>query len=207
LALARVEIAQADLAVNRSAPNEEINGYLDKAASNLEKSIGLKNDYAPARFLLVQVYDRQGKLADAIKKAEELVMLNNTDVGALFQLGFLYYKNSQFDQSKPVFERTVELSPNYSNARYFLGLIYDREVPADAKTLADKLAAKAKAIEQFEKIAELNPDNSEVKQIIANLKAGKSALFGIAPPATAPQSRSEAPVQEGVKAPVQKLQK
>jgi len=197
LALARVEIAQADSAVNQKASNEEINGYLDKAVSNLEESLKLKNDYAPARFLLVQVYDRQGKLADAIKRAEELVSLNVNDVGALFQLGFLYYKNSQFDQSKPVFEKTVQLSPNYSNARYFLGLIYDRENPKD----------KAQAIEQFKKIVELNPDNNEVKQILANLKAKKPALFGIAPPAPAPQSRSEAPVQEGIKAPVKPLKK
>ncbi len=196
LALARVEIAQADLAVNQKASNEEINGYLDKAVSNLEESSKLKNDYVPSRFLLVQVYDRQGKLADAIKRAEELVMLNNADVGALFQLGFLYYKNSQFDQSKLVFERTVQLSPNYSNARYFLGLIYDREA-----------TGKAEAIKQFEKIAELNPDNNEVKQILTNLKAKKPALFGIAPPAPAPQNRAEVPVSEGAKTPVQKLKK
>jgi len=207
LSLARVQIAQADIAANAKKEAAEINGYLDKAVSNLEKSIELKNDYAPARFLLVQVYDRQNRLADAIKRAEELVSLNVNDVGALFQLGFLYYKNNQFNQAKPVFERVVELSPNYSNARYFLGLIYDREVPANAKTLADKLAAKAKAIEQFEKIAELNPDNNEVKRIIANLKAGKFALFGIAPPAQAPQNRTEVPVSEGTKTPVQKLQK
>ena len=195
LALARVEIAQANLATSNKQQATEINGYLDKAASNLDKSLQLKSDYAPARFLLVQVYDRQGKLADAIKKAEELVMLNNTDVGALFQLGFLYYKNSQFDQSKLVLEKTVELSPNYSNARYFLGLIYDRN------------GDKTSAITQFTQIESLNPDNSEIKLILKNLKANKPALFGIAPPAQAPQSRSEAPVQEGVKAPVQKLKK
>jgi len=201
LALARVEVAQADLAVNQKASADVINGYLDKAVSDLEKSLALKNDYAPARFLLVQVFDRQGKLVDAVKRAEELVMLNNTDVGALFQLGFLYYKNSQFDESRQVFERTIQLSPNYSNARYFLGLIYDGSTSLTASE------RKEKAIEQFEKIAELNPDNNEVKQIVANLKAKKPALFGIAPPATAPQSRSEAPVQEGTKAPVQKLKK
>jgi tetratricopeptide (TPR) repeat protein len=132
-----------------------------------------------------------------VKRAEELVMLNNTDVGALFQLGFLYYKNNQFDFAKQVFERVVQLSPNYSNARYFLGLIYDRE----------NLKDKSKAIEQFLKIAELNPDNNEIKLIIANLEAGKPALYKIVPPAQAPQSRAEAPVSEGVKAPVQKLKK
>ena len=172
---------------------------LDKAAANLEEAINLKADYAPARFILVQIYDQQGKMPEAIKRAEELVMLNNTDTGALFQLGFLYYKAGRYDDSKIVFERTVELSPNYSNARYFLGLIYDGST---SLTIGDK---KAKALEQFAKIAELNPDNNEVKQIIANLKAKKPALLGIAPPAPAPQNRAEVPVSE--KAPVQKLKK
>src|SRR3989344_5859975 len=191
--LGRVYISLADLALARQSA-EEAGINLEKSAVNLERAIALKQDYAPARFLIVQVYDRQGKLPEAVKRAEELVMLNNTDVGALFQLGFLYYKAGRFDDSKIVFERTVELSQNYSNARYFLGLIYDREP-----------AGKAKAIEQFVKIGELNPDNAEVKQIIANLKAGKAALMGIAPPAPAPQNRAEAPVSE--KTPVQKLKK
>ena len=207
LALARVEIAQADLAINSKKEAAEINGYLDKAASNLEKSIGLKDDYAPSRFLLVQVYDRQGKLADAIKRAEELVSLNVKDVGALFQLGFLYYKNSQFNESKLVFEKTIQFSPNYSNARYFLGLIYDRDAQMDKSSSAKATEDRNKAIEEFRKIAELNPDNNEVKQILANLKAGKAALLGIAPPAPAPQNRAEAPIQEGTKAPVQKIRK
>lgn len=179
LALARVLIAVKDL---------------DKATAHLEEAVRLKNDYAPARFLLVQVYDSEGKITDAVKRAEELVSLNINDVGALFQLGFLYYKNNEFDKSRQVFERVVELSTNYSNARYFLGLIYD------------KAGEREKAIAQFEKVSELNPDNAEVKQILANLKSKKPALAGIAPPAPAPQNRKEAPVSEG-KAPVQKLQK
>ncbi len=61
------------------------------------------------------------------------------------------------------------MNENYSNARYFLGLIYDKE------------GKENKAIEQFGKIEELNPDNEEVKKILANLKAGKPALEGITP--------------------------
>ncbi|MEK7198225.1 MAG: hypothetical protein AAB648_02050, partial [Patescibacteria group bacterium] len=175
LALGRVYIARANLAIKSNA-QEDVSANLEHAVSNLLKAIELKQDYAPVRFLLVQIYDRQGKLPEAVKRAEELVILNNVDVGALFQLGFLYYKVGRYDDSKVVFERTVELSSNYSNARYFLGLIYDR-------TTEDR----NKAIEEFRKIAELNPDNAEVKQILANLKAGKAALFGITPPAPAPQ--------------------
>ena len=202
--IGRVNVALADLALARGL-GEEAGINLEKSAGNLERAIALKQDYAPARFLIVQVYDRQGKLPDAVKRAEELVILNNQDTGALFQLGFLYYKAGRFDDSKIVFERTVSLAPNYSNARYFLGLIYDREAVGAAS--AEATAAKAKAIEEFRKISELNPDNGEVKQILVNLKAGKAALFGIAPPAPAPQNRPEAPVSEGTKAPVQKLRK
>jgi hypothetical protein len=45
----------------------------------------------------------------------------------------------------------------------------------------DKQGAREEAISQFEKIQELNPNNEEVKKILANLRAKKSALEGIIP--------------------------
>jgi len=57
-----------------------------------------------------------------------------------------------------------------------MGLIYDTE------------GKKEEAIEQFEKIAELNPDNSLVKKILENLKNNKPALEGITP--------SQPPIEE-----------
>ena len=83
-----------------------------------------------------------------------------------------------------VLERAISINNNYSNARYFLGLVYDRQ-----KRTGD-------AIGQFEKIAELNPGNEEVKRILANLRSGKGALSGIAPPAKAPDKRNEPPISE-----------
>ena len=86
------------------------------------------------------------------------------DTGAAFQLAVLYYKTEKYEQAKAEFIRALALDSNFSNARYFLGLLYDRE--------GDKEAA----LDQFERIAKLNPNNEEVKQIIANLKAGLPAL-------------------------------
>jgi len=111
----------------------------------------------------------EGKTEEAIEKMETAKQLSPFDVGLAFQLGVLYYSDKQFDKAKVEFERAISLNENYSNARYFLGLIYDRE------------NKKSEAISQFEKIAELNPDNEEVKQILANLKAGKEALKGVTP--------------------------
>jgi tetratricopeptide (TPR) repeat protein len=61
----------------------------------------------------------------------------------------------------------VKLAENYSNAMYFLGLTYD------------KLGDKQKALEQFQKVSDLNPDNADVKKIVSNLQAGKKALDGL----------------------------
>jgi tetratricopeptide (TPR) repeat protein len=61
-------------------------------------------------------------------------------------------------------ERAVALNPVYANARYFLGLSYS------------KLGKVKEAITQFEQISATNPDNSEVKTILSNLRAGKAPL-------------------------------
>ncbi len=147
--------------------------YLAKGEEALNKSISLKSDYAPSRYELALVYNREGKTDKAIVEMKQTKDAYPQDVGVAFQLGLLYYKQSKWDEARTEFERAVTLDQNYSNARYFLGLIYDKQ------------GDKAKAIEQFQKIAEANPDNQDVKTILANLKAGK--------PAVAP---TELPIQE-----------
>ncbi|MBU6414985.1 tetratricopeptide repeat protein, partial [Patescibacteria group bacterium] len=138
----------------------------------------------PAHFLLAQTYTRKNNLDLAIRKTEDTKALSPFDVGVAFQLGFLYYQAGTFDKAQAEFERAVSLNANYSNARYFLGLIYDRQ------------GNKASALDQFQKIAALNPDNQEVKKIIQNLQSGHPALFGVVPPAPAPEKRGTAPVGE-----------
>lgn len=157
---------------------------LDQAKGLLEDSLKLKSNYTPAHFLLAQIEDAQGNTSNAILRAEAAAVLSPNDIGALFQLGLLYYRSNRLDNARVVFERAVALNSNYSNARYFLGLIYDR------------LGMKPAAIEQFELIKSLNPQNAEVDQILRNLRNGKSALSGISPPAPRPEARQEPPVRE-----------
>ena len=147
---------------------------------------------AAAHFLLAQTYDRKGEIDKAIASTEQVRQFLPNDVGIRFQLGFLYYKTDRVANARQEFEAAVGINENYSNARYFLGLIYDRQND------------KPRAIEQFEKIEKLNPDNQEVKLILANLKASKAALTGIVPPAVDPAQRTQAPVDDkgGVRSPV-----
>lgn len=156
---------------------------LKKAEENLLKAVSLKPDYVEGHFLLAQVYDAEGKIEEAIKRGEAAALLAPNDIGTLFQLGLLYYRANRLSDAEIVLKRAVEINTNYSNARYFLGLIYDRT------------GRRADAVAEFEKISALNPDNGEVKQILSNLRAKKSALAGIAPPGPAPEKRSEPPVK------------
>lgn len=157
---------------------------LQQAQEKLEAALRLKPDYAPAHFLLAQVFDRKGDLNSAIRSAENTRILAFQDVGVAFQLGFLYYKADRLANAAQEFERAAALNENYSNARYFLGLIYDRQ------------GRRQDAIEQFEKILTLNQGHQEVQQILANLRAGRSALAGITPPAPPPEKRTQAPVPD-----------
>jgi len=160
---------------------QEAKENLNLAKEAFEKAVAVKPDYAPANFQIAMIYVREGENKQAISTLEKVQQSAPSDIGVAFQLGLLYYNSDEMDKAQAEFERAVLLDPNYSNARYFLGLIYDKK--------GDKKAA----IEQFEKIEKFNPDNKEVKTILANLREGKPALEGVAP--------GQPPIQE--KAPEQ----
>lgn len=157
---------------------------LVRASSELETSIGLKSDFAQAHFLLAQIHLRQGNIAEAIRRVRETAALAPADIGVAFQLGFLHYRANELAPAEREFRRALTLNENYSNARYFLGLIYDRR------------GERSSALAEFEKVFDLNPENEEVRRILLNLRAGRRALEGIAPPGAAPEARREVPVPE-----------
>ncbi len=170
LAQARVELMQ---------------NKLKEAKDFLLQAVAVKNDYVPAHFLLAQIEAQSGNSAEAIRRAETAVSLSQlNDIGALFQLGLLYYQNQRYADARLVLERSITINPNYSNARYFLGLIYD------------KAGGREKALNEFQKILVLNPDNNEIRQIIQNLQSGQGALYKISPPSPAPEKRSQPPVPD-----------
>jgi len=157
---------------------------LELAEKALAKSTEIKLDYTEGHFLLAQVFDAKGEINEAIRRAEAAALLASNDIGTLFQLGLLYYRANRLADAEVVFKRATDINNSYSNARYFLGLIYDKQ------------GKRADAIAEFANIERLNPDNGEVKRILENLKAGRGALETVSPPAQAPERRKEPPVKE-----------
>lgn len=164
---------------------EVVKGDLNKARDEANAAIALKANYADAHFLVSQIEVAQGNLSRAIPSLETTLILSPNNPGLFFQLGILKYNRRDFMGAIEALERAVVLVPDYANAKYFLGLSYSQ------------VGERERAIRQFEEIEQTNPDNKEVKTILANLRAGKTALAGIVPPPeNLPERRGELPLSE-----------
>lgn len=158
---------------------------LADALKTLGAALQVKNNYLDAIFMLSQVTAAQGNLKDAIIAAQVATELNPQQSILFFQLGLLHYNNKDYVAAAKALETALTLQPDYANAQYFLGLSYVR------------LNNISGAIEQFNKLAQSNPDNQEVAFILSNLRAGRSPFADAKPPVTpTPEKRSSLPIKE-----------
>lgn len=153
-----------------------------KAREEIAKSLSKKPNYTEAVFLLSQIESSEGNVKGAIESAESATILSPNDPVVFFRLGILKYDSKDYRGSITAFEKAVTLNSLYSNAKYFLGLAYE------------KVGRNKDAITQFEDVALLNPDNEEVKAILVNIKAGKDPFSNSKE--KAPQKRNSLPVDE-----------
>lgn len=160
---------------------EVANGDRVKAREYVGKALEQKNNYTEAVFFLSQIEVAEGNLPQAIKSVEASIFLSPQEPVLYFQLGILKYNTKDYKGAVEALEQATLLNRDYANARYFLGLSYDR------------LGRSKDAVAQFEDILRMNPGNEEVKSIIDNLSAGR-APFTNAP--TAPERRGTLPVTD-----------
>lgn len=171
--IGQMYLAKADLVrqlarsagANATQFNQEADASLVKAEDAFKKAIEQSNNFGLAIYNLGAVYDRQGKVKEAIKQIEKIIPFNANQANMLFELGLLYYRDERKSDAMAAFQRTVLVSPDYANARWYLALLYEekKEFPA--------------AIEQLEKILaiEANKDNQTVIDKLNALKAGQTA--------------------------------
>lgn len=156
-----------------------------KAKEFITKALAEKNNYIDAIFLLSQVQIKDGDLKSAISSVEAASVLSPNDPSIFFQLGLLKYNNSDWKGAMGALEQAIALSPVYANAKYFLGLSYQ------------KLGRIKDSIAQFNDLKKTNPDNKEIDLILSNLNAGKDPFANATPPInTNPAKGTKPPLQE-----------
>lgn len=160
-------------------------GKAEEALSELEQSLTLKPNFTDAFFMKAQIEVLRNNIPGAIKSVEDATLVDPFNAGLYFQLGLLKYNVKDWRGAAAAFERALAVVPNYANAKYFLGLAYDT------------LGRTEEAVAQFEDLEKSNPNNQEVKFILANLKAGKDPFANAKPPIDEkPEKRSEPPLEE-----------
>lgn len=147
----------------------------------ITRALELKPDYTDAILFVVQINIANNDLKAALENTKIAVQTAPGVASIWFQLGLLYYAGDDAANATPALEQALKLAPDYANAKYFLGLAYY------------KAGRQNDALRLFQELVTTNPDNAEVKQIVANLQAGKEPLDGLQTEA-APEDRPTAPV-------------
>ncbi|MEK7600566.1 MAG: tetratricopeptide repeat protein [Patescibacteria group bacterium] len=172
--LGTMYLAKADLSrqlarnagANASRFNAEAEASLIKAEEHFKKAIEMSSNFGQAIYNLGAVYDRQGKVKDAIRELERIVPANANNANMLFELGLLYYRDDRKTDAVAAFERAVLISPDFSNARWYLALILEEQ-----KKLPE-------AIEQVQRILSLeaNKDNETIQEKLVQLEQGLATI-------------------------------
>jgi len=147
-----------------SAARKQIEDNLIKAEENFKEAVSLYNNYGQALFNLAAVYERQNKLGESIKQFEKLRVGNPQDPSIAFQIGLLYYRNNQKNNAFDAWRQAVTIFPNYSNARWYLSLVYEERGDME------------NAIKELEQIEKFNPDNQMVVEKLAKLRSGQRTI-------------------------------
>ena len=167
------------------AQSQARNNKFDDALRTIGVALQVKNNNIDAVYLLSQIQVAQGNLKDAIISTQVATQMSPQSPLLFFQLGLLQYNAKNYASSTEALERALTLTPEYANAKYFLGLSYVR-----VNRIADAIAI-------FTDLAKTNPDNKEISFILTNLEAGKSPFADAKPPVTStPEKRATLPVKE-----------
>jgi putative inorganic carbon (hco3(-)) transporter len=122
-----------------------------------EKAIALKPNYVLGYQTLSQLDELEGKANESIEHMSVAAALSPNDPTLLFNLGRLYYNRAKQDdlsRAAQLYMLAISLNPNYSDALWSLGVLYERQ------------GRNSEALQLYRQVQKLNPDNNEVRQKI-----------------------------------------
>lgn len=122
------------------------NPYFVRAYQNYYEILSLSNDYKEQINLL--------------NKYVSSVVSNNliADQELVYLLGVAYQNNKQYEEAMNIYNKLLETFPNYTNVYFKLGELYELEDKNDL------------ALQNYQRVLELDPNASIVKDRIEKLK-------------------------------------
>lgn len=133
-----------------------------EAKTYFEKALSLKPNLLIGYLQLAALNEAQKNLPGAISIMERGLTYGVNNAEYLLYLG-QYYLNSgttkDYALAESAFKKAIVLNPNYSNALYALAYLYE------------KTGFKNQAVELYQRVLDLNPDNSNIIKKIESLNA------------------------------------
>lgn len=127
---------------------------IDEAKKDYEEAIRLKANYVDVFVRLSAVEEVRKDLDMAILRMSDAFRFAPKNTEVLFHLGRLLYnraKGNDLDLAEQAFRGAIELNPDYSNALYGLGILLERR------------GRVGEALEYYNKVLRLNPDNTDIR--------------------------------------------
>lgn len=158
----RTQLNAGDAAA-RAETQKNVNDNLALGEQKLKAAIAAKPDYLPARYHLGIVYERQGRVKDAITELENVLRINNKDLGVAFELSILYYRNNQKNEALELMKQVSAIEPTNVNARWYLS------------AMLEERGEYQEALNQIKPLAEQYPSNAAIQQRLNSLTAAVNA--------------------------------
>lgn len=135
----------------------------EQAIELLESIVKTENRVTAPFVNLGVAYMRVGEMDKAEQNLRRAVELDSTHPIANNELGLLYRKTGRFAQARTVYEKTLEIYPDFLPVRKNLAILCDIY-----------LGDLDCALRHFQKLAETLPEDEKLKIWIAELKARKA---------------------------------
>jgi tetratricopeptide (TPR) repeat protein len=120
-------------------------GRIDKAASQLRKTLRREEGHLAASKRLAQMHSEQGQLDEALDLLKRAVRFHPEDDALHRQMGEVFLMKGQLDGALDAFEKVVELRPDCAEMRSRLGRVYLKKKYDD------------KSVEEYQKAISLDP--------------------------------------------------
>ena len=129
------------------------------ALEELEKVVGIDQNYPKAYELLTETYVRIGRYPQAVKAGGEAVRVNPSDANSYFNLGIALRNEGELDRAIASYREAIRLKPDFGDAYFDLGIAY-----ASKGQLIEAVSATRRAVE-------LNPENASYRHNLIILES------------------------------------
>lgn len=153
------EIGKAYLALyQKSQGDQDKKDNLQKAEEWFKKVQEMKNDYPEATLNLALTYYYENDKKKSLQEVDKAGQMTGLNIRTAVEIGRMYYNLGDSGKAKEALGLVVSTDANNADAHYILGSVYK-----DEKNYK-------KALEEFNKVAENNPDNEALKKDVEYVK-------------------------------------